>query len=305
MTAIYLSRKLLKLCAALSFVAGSCAFAQQAITEADPTVRDVGAGETVHAAQMPERIYLRGPNDPDDIIWSRIPAYRTFLSAAPPVHASTALRFEPKEGMHLYFQVARTSERLYVRLRWKDATQNRSTTVDAFSDGVAVQWALNGADTSYMMGSGPKKPVNIWYWRADHEAVENLAAGGFGSTTHLPEQSVTGNALYHARRNERDNEWFVVMSRPLASQGKHQADLQKGVIPVAFALWQGEDSQRDGNKRVSHGWILVNVRPTVPTTQQPVQRTKQSATGLKTADAAATPAKSANRGTKSKAVTKS
>ena len=281
MTSFCLNRKLLAVGAMLSLAAGPCAFAQQPITEADPTVVDVRAGETVHAARMPERIYLRGPNDPDDIIWARIPAYRTLLSAAPPVHQSTALRFEPKEAVNLYFQVARTSDRLYVRMRWKDSSQNRSTTVDAFSDGAAIQWALNGADTSYIMGSGPEKPVNIWYWRADHEAVENLAAGGFGSTTHLPDQSVTGKGIYHSRLSGRDSEWHVVMSRPLDSKGQHQAKLQKGTIPMAFALWQGEDAQRDGNKRVSHGWIMVNVLPA------PISR--QTPAGLPTKPPAKTP----------------
>ena len=49
---------------------------------------------------------------------------------------------------------------------------------------------------------------------------------------------------------------------------------------MAFALWQGEESQRDGNKRVSHGWIMVNVRPAPPPTPPSVQnrqRPKQSA----------------------------
>ena len=302
MTALCLTRKLLAIGAALSVVIGPCAFAQQPITEADPTVMDVRAGETVHVTQLPEPIYLRNANDPDDIIWARIPAFRTLLSAAPPVHPSTALRFEPKEAVNLYFQLARTSERLYVRLRWKDATQSRKTTVDEFSDGAAVQWALNGADTSYIMGSGPAKPVNIWYWRADHEAVENLAAGGFGSTTHLPEQPVTGKAQYHVQRSGRDNEWHVVMSRPLVSQGKHQANLQKGTIPMAFALWQGEESQRDGNKRVSHGWILLNVRPAASTTPQRTagQSSKNSAKAPKAATS-----KSANPGVKSKDVPQS
>ena len=280
MTALCLTQKLRTIGAALSLVVGPCAFAQQPTTEADPTVMDVHAGETVHATQLPEHIYLRDANDPDDIIWARVPAYRTLLSAAPPVHPSTALRFEPKDGVNLYFQLARTSERLYVRLRWQDPTQNRKSSVDQFSDGAAIQWALNGADTSYIMGSGPQKPVNIWYWRADRGEVENLAAGGFGSTTHLPEQPVTGKGLYETKRNERDSEWHVVMSRPLVSKGKHQANLQKGTLPMAFALWQGEESQRDGNKRVSHGWIMVNVRPAPPPTPPSVQnrqRPKQSA----------------------------
>ena len=139
MTALCLTQKLRTIGAALSLVVGPCAFAQQPTTEADPTVMDVRAGETVHATQLPEHIYLRDANDPDDIIWARVPAYRTLLSAAPPVHPSTALRFEPKDGVNLYFQLARTSERLYVRLRWQDPTQNRKSSVDQFSDGAAIQ----------------------------------------------------------------------------------------------------------------------------------------------------------------------
>ncbi len=269
------SKKLAVLAATLLLATSSVAFAQKITTEPDPTVLDVHAGDTVHASKLPDGIYLREVNDPDDIIWARIPAYRTLVSAAPPVHASTKLRFEPKEAQYLYFQLARTSERFYVRLRWQDPTENRKTDVDAFRDGAAIQLALNGVDTSYMMGTGPKKPVNIWYWRADQEQVEDLAAGGYGSTTMLPEQLVTGKGVYHAERNSRDNEWHVVMSRKLDSAGDYQAGLKTGVIPIAFAVWQGAEGQRDGNKRVSHSWILVNVLP-APPAPQPSPSTSQT-----------------------------
>lgn len=264
MTRLDLIKKLAITIAVSLMAASSIAFAQTATTEADPTILDVHAGDTVHASQIPDNIYLREPNDPDDSIWERIPAYRTLLSAAPPVHPSTRLRFEPQEALHLYFQLARTSERFYVRLRWQDPSENRNNTVNEFGDGAAIQLALNGTDTSYMMGSDSEKPVNIWYWRADLEQVEDLAAGGYGSTTTLPEQSVVGKAVYHAKQNPRDNEWHVVMSRKLDSEGEYQADLQSGTIPVAFALWQGAEGQRDGNKRVSHSWILLDVRPAPP-----------------------------------------
>src|SRR5690606_2869022 len=133
--------------------------------------------------------------------------HRIALSSAPPVHPSTQLRFNPMHMGHVYFQLARTSERFYVRMRWYDATENRENTVDTFSDGAAIQFALNGEDTSFMMGTGPDKPVNIWYWRANQDEVENLAAGGFGSTTHLPEQVVSGKASYHADDMQRNQQW--------------------------------------------------------------------------------------------------
>ena len=76
MTFSCLNQQLLKISAALCFVIGPGAHAQQPTTEADPTVMDVHAGQTVHATQLPEPIYLRDANDPDDIIWARIPAAR-------------------------------------------------------------------------------------------------------------------------------------------------------------------------------------------------------------------------------------
>lgn len=297
--------------AALSSAIAPLALAQQPMTPADPTVREVDAGDTIHAAQLPDHIYLRSVNDPDSIVWDRIPTYRTFLTAAPPVHPSTRLRFEPKEGEHLYFQFARTAERFYVRLRWQDPTQNRKTTVNEFRDGAAIEFALNGVDTSYMMGSGPKKPVNIWYWHPDRDQVEDLAAGGYGSTTSLPQQSVSGRATYHVQRNSRDNEWHLVMSRKLDSPGDYQVGLQQGTIPVAFAVWQGAEDQRDGNKRVSHSWILVDLRPAPTELQSPAQTSGRPASPAEAGAANAQNAspspesKSNGPGVNSKAVPKS
>lgn len=228
--------------------------------EANPNVLEIKPGDTIKVARLPDNIYLRSQNDPDDLIWQRIPTYRTHVFPAPPVHQSVALRFDDgaMRGKHLYFQVARTSERFYVRLHWKDHTEDRTSEVDAFGDGVAVQYALNGTDTSYMMGSGPEKPVNIWYWRADQRDVENLAAGGFGSTTLLPEQSVSGDGLYVSEQIALDNEWQVVMSRPLEPASEHEVSFKQGMVPMSFAVWQGSDNERDGNKRVTHTWILLD-----------------------------------------------
>lgn len=243
----------------LSLTGAGTVLAQQAQHPADPTIMEVEAGDTIQVARLPEEVYLRDVNDPEEIIWDRIPTYRIFLTTAPPVHPSVALRFEPDEGQHLYFQLARTAERFYARLRWQDSSENRATTVSEFRDGVALQFSLDGVDTSYMMGSGPARPVNIWYWRADTDDIENLAAGGFGSTTQLPGQPVTGDSAYHEAREPRNNQWRVVMSRKLSSDGGHEIDLRQGTVPVAFALWQGAEGQRDGNKRVSHNWLLVDM----------------------------------------------
>ena len=228
--------------------------------ELNPNITQIKPGDTVKVSKIPGTIYLRSQNDPDDLIWERLPTYSTYLQVAPPVHQSVKLRFDEgaTRGKHLYFQVARSDKRFYMRLRWKDATQDIKSTVDDFRDGVAVQYALKGVDTSYMMGSGAEHPVNIWYWRADQNNIENLAAGGYGSTMLLTKQTVSGDSAYVTQSKATDNAWHVVMSRPLKAKDEHEVNFNRAQVPVAFALWQGSDQERDGNKRVSHTWILLD-----------------------------------------------
>lgn len=250
------------------FLTGSLTLALSLITanvwaeqsEKNPNVEEIIPGQTVKASHFTGSTYLRSQNDPDDLIWDRLPTYSTYLLPAPPVHQSAALRFEEgaSRGKYIKFQVARTDERLYIRLHWKDASENRDTTVDSYRDGVAVQFALKGPDTSYMMGTGEDQPVNMWYWRADQDSVENLAAGGFGSTTLLENQTVTGSSAYAPQQHEKDNYWYVVMSRPIETSNEHDVDFDRDSIPMGFAVWQGNDAERDGNKRVTHTWILLD-----------------------------------------------
>jgi dimethylsulfide dehydrogenase subunit gamma/complex iron-sulfur molybdoenzyme family reductase subunit gamma len=228
--------------------------------ELNPNIQEVKPGDTVKVSRIPGTIYLRSQNDPDDLIWDRLPTYRTNLFVAPPVHQSVNLRFKDgaTRNKHLYFQVARSDQRFYIRMRWKDATEDLGTTVDDFRDGVAVQYALKEVDTSYMMGSGPDKPVNIWYWRADQPQVENLAAGGFGSTTTLEQQTVSGAGAYIKQHVAQDSEWHVVMSRPFKASDTYDVDFDRALVPMGFAVWQGSDKERDGNKRVTHTWIMLD-----------------------------------------------
>ncbi|MDP5220196.1 dimethylsulfide dehydrogenase [Ruegeria sp. 2205SS24-7] len=228
-------------------------------TLADANVKLLEAYDGVKVSTIPDGIYLRRVNDPDDIIWERLPEYRVSMSPAPAVHESVELRVNYEaEPSFLYMTLARTSERFYVRLRWVDDTPNAATAFDKFRDGAAVQFALGSDDTSYVMGDGPDSAVNIWYWLPGGNTVQNLAAGGPGSTTVLDEQPVSGDSQYI--NNEGDpNEWTVVMSRPIQSEGAHNASLTRDTVPIAFAVWQGADKERDGLKRVSDGWILLDM----------------------------------------------
>lgn len=243
---------------ALSMATNAPLAAGDSIVEAN--VKIIEAGQEVAVSKIPDGIYLRSVNDPDDIIWERLPEYRVHLAPAPAVHPSVELRIdEDDQGQDVYVTLAKTSERFYVRLRWRDETRDAATRRDRFRDGAAVQFAIGDEATSYIMGTGPEEPVNIWYWRSDRNIVESLAAGGPGSTTALEDQPVSGDARYMLGENPVANQWVVVMSRPIDTTGAHQVSLDRAKVPMAFALWQGGTGQRDGLKNVSEDWILVNL----------------------------------------------
>ena len=254
----HLSRALLETAA---LVIAALASAEQGESIVEAKVKQLNAGDTFSVSKIPDGVYLRAVNDPDDTIWDRLPEYRVRLNPAPPVHESVALRTKDDDtGQDVFLTIARTSKRFYVRMRWRDATPNTVTKSNRFRDGAAVQFSLSDDQTSYIMGDGPEAPDNIWYWRSDRGAVQNLAAGGPGSTTMLEAQPVTGAAKYFDKGSPKANEWAVVMSRAIAIEGKHQVSFERGKVPMAFALWQGAKNQRDGNKIVSDGWILVDLK---------------------------------------------
>lgn len=53
------------------------------------------------------------------------------------------------------------------------------------------------------------------------------------------------------------------MSRPIKSEGEHDVNFERETVPMGFAVWQGNDEERDGNKRVTHTWI--NLEPGIVT----------------------------------------
>ena len=194
-----------------------------------------------------------GLGDPDSAAWREAQEYRMELGLAPPVHPSINLRYDATTPpAAVFLRAATDGERLYLRLRWPDASQNMASNRSEFADGVAVQFALgDSATTSFMMGA-PAGPVNIWYWKAGQAQAQNLAAGGFGSTTALEPAGLNASSLY------RDSgEWVVVFSRPLDQAGEHQVQLQSVTASIALALWQGDGKQRDGLKHVSMGWVSL------------------------------------------------
>ena len=191
--------------------------------------------------------------DPENSRWREAQEYGMELGMAPPVHQSINLRYDPTTPpVPVFLRAATDGNKLYLRLRWPDDSENTSTARTDFADAAAVQFALgDAATTSFMMGA-PDGTVNIWYWKAGQEQAQNLAAGGFGSTTRLDPAGLVSSSTF------RDNgEWVIVFSRNLDETGEHLVRL--GTVPanLALALWPGDQRQRDGLKHVSMGWVTL------------------------------------------------
>jgi DMSO reductase family type II enzyme heme b subunit len=152
----------------------------------------------------------------------------------------------------LNVEVARTSERLYLRVTWRDNTKDTSTdSIRAFADAVAVQFPSNASERPPLAMGGADNTVNVWYWNAEGTS-EELLAGGPGSTTRLDDPAVRTNVSY------ADDRWRVVFSRPLnASSGPRTRVPANEELDVAFAVWNGSNMERSGQKAASEWYYLA------------------------------------------------
>lgn len=172
-------------------------------------------------------------------------------------------------------------------LEWQDNTKNDRLTPGTFRDGVAIGLPLGDAPAFFCMGQLDHY-INIWHWKADWQSdidrraaragekksgelrtfeviprrvssVEDLIGGGFSTLTTKENQGrVQGKATW------KDGVWHVVMRRPLSSEEQeNEAKLVPGrVQTVSFAVWNGENKERNGQKAVAP-WFQLMIDPVV------------------------------------------
>jgi hypothetical protein len=85
--------------------------------------------------------------------------------------------------------------------------------------------------------------------------VEDANARGFGSFKSQPAagQNVRGKGIW------RDGFWSVLVTRELKSKDKDDVQFagRKEGVPVAFAVWNGQQRDRNGRKVISNWYRLV------------------------------------------------
>jgi len=204
------------------------------------------------------KVDLSAP-DPTSPIWKKAPAIDVLLRP---------LWFKEGYVERVSVRSLHNGREIAFLLEWDDPAMNADAQrTEDFRDGAAVQFPitpvqLHGAghpEPPYLMGDA-QGPVNIWQWKADWErngrvSVENLAAAGFGTLTTQRSQNVKGKGVW------RGGKWRVAFSRAMAGGGEAAEFAPGKAMPIAFAIWNGAISQRDGEKSVSTWAFLKIERP--------------------------------------------
>ncbi len=223
------------------------------------------------------------PSAPEDPAWQKIPPMTLPLSGqiiTRPVWPEPTARALTVRTMHNGTDIA-------FLLEWQDNTRNDRLTPGTFRDGVALGLPLGDAPAFFCMGQLDHY-INIWHWKADWQSdidrraarttekekgsgeprrfeviprrassVEDLIGGGFSTLTTKEKQGrVQGRATW------KDGMWRVVMRRPLSSEEQeNEAKLVPGRIQtVSFAVWNGENKERNGQKAIAP-WFQLSLDP--------------------------------------------
>lgn len=217
------------------------------------TVAAGQAGQTLTATQASARaeVLLKSAAP-----WNQVPAHKIALNRTPPLYDTD----EPAspEIATVDIRAVRANGRLLVQMSWRDATQDTATLPqlpdtapetrfhkvqtevnDRFFDAAAVMFPAKPAAVapSLQMGDADA-PVQIYYWNAARGAMLMEAAGR--GTTKRTGASFAAHSAYEKGR------WTVVFELPELVAG----------TPLAFAVWNGSQKDRDGRKYFSLWQVL-------------------------------------------------
>lgn len=155
---------------------------------------------------------------------------------------------------------------LAVLLEWSDATVNQPEPEDvgAFADGAALQLpVVMGGDARLpyvgMGDDGAHVVIAMVRARAMGADPKELVAAGPGSYSRVDERTFELTMAH----DPKEGRWRALFHRPLVPASRPQGGppstrLDRAVVPVAFAVWDGAGSERGGNKSLS-GWKLLSL----------------------------------------------
>jgi hypothetical protein len=211
------------------------------------------AGQTLSATSLAATpdVLLNG-----SAAWDQVGSRRISLNRTPPLYDTD----EPAslEIRVLDVRIARAGGKVLVQMSWADPTQDAAVLPevpntppetrfrklpteadDRFFDAAAVMFPTKSrAVTPSLQMGDTDDPVQIYYWNAARGPMLMEAAGR--GTTRRTGVTFAAHAAYEKGR------WTVAFELP---------DLPVGT-PLAFALWNGSQKDRDGRKYFSVWQVL-------------------------------------------------
>jgi len=193
--------------------------------------------------------------DPAGGEWRSAPATEVSLDPTPLISQPSVYvqaKWEPTDygaTGALSVQALHNDNGIFFRLQWDDTTNDDDIgDTDQFTDAAAVLFPVNEDAPLSSMGSA-EQPVNAWYWRPDLETPYSVTSIGTGQTRRTVDRCLRGNGAH------QNNAWAVVIGRALQSAGDGYVQLAAGgTSKVAFAVWQGSNSERAGLKAITLVW---------------------------------------------------
>ena len=203
------------------------------------------------AREIPVENVDQSLSDPGAEGWSDVPAATIPLASAPsgvPNADDTTVR-------EVEVEAATTDEQLFVRLRWPDASADRSaSTPRAFADMAAIQFPVNATTQPAIAMGSANNLVNVWQWSAAGNSQE-LLAGGPGTTTVFEQPAVSTESVRSTVGE--DDGWSVVFTRDLDASVQNRTALDaEADLSVAVGIWDGQNSERAGQKAVSEWYYF-------------------------------------------------
>ncbi len=261
----------------------------QSLRRKDVEINDIlaPADDLVRAPRVRSKL----PTDPADPFWESMDPTRIMLNPLWP---------EKDTIYAVAVRAVHDGKRLALLCTWRDPISDGAPMrIQDFQDAIALQFSMNGSTPFLGMGDA-NNPVNIWQWKAGWQQeveghrpdmpdeypamhvdtyfatsyrtavdvgnavarphtspVEDANAWGFGTLKTQPAtgQNVSGRGIW------RDGSWSVLLVRELKSRDRDDVQFVVGrPAPVAFAVWDGQNRDRNGRKVVSnwHRLILEN-----------------------------------------------
>ena len=166
----------------------------------------------------------------------------TPLERQPSAYVQTAWRDRQRSGVgKLTVQALNSTEVLGIRLEWAvPQPRHLIDDINVYADACAVLFPADGRTAEFATMGSEDAPIVGWYWRAGADQAFSISARGIGTV----ERDGTHALQTHGRWS--NGRWQVVLGQPLPMAFDCHA-----AVPVAFAVWQGADSERAGLKSYS------------------------------------------------------